>query len=294
MRRFNTPLRPTAIFASFAISMATLTTGVAPVHAAPAAATIAPEPSDETDEAKADRLLSEGAAAFEAGELEDAIFLFVQSYELDPKPNLIFNIGRVHEELGNLESAAEFYDKFVVLPGVDLESRRFAVERLEVVRQVLERSKPKPVETPEDTESSDSKAEIIIESDTLPPIVQPESFAPEPEKKPPLIRGLRIGGAVTAGMGVAALIAGAVLGDICAKRVAAADAEPLVPLANELRLSARPYALAADSLFIAGGVLAAAGVTMVGVSFSKRLDRRHAFVPTFDRRHVAFAYVRRF
>src|SRR5262245_10403638 len=63
------------------------------------------EPEDvvsATDASRAALLTEQGAAAFEAGEWGRAIELFEEAFALSGKPNLVFNIGRVHEELGHL------------------------------------------------------------------------------------------------------------------------------------------------------------------------------------------------
>jgi len=243
----------------------------------------------ETHAEKADRLSMEGSAAFQAGDLETALTRFSEAYELDPTPDLVFNMGRVHEQLGNLEAAAEAYAKFVRLPGIDLETRRFALEKLDLVRHVLDRSKAL---TPHDPAQPTAVEPEVV----TPPQVAPSPVLVETEdKQPSLRRRLRIAGGVTTGIGAAAFITAGVLGGISAQRVAAADQEVLIPDANDLRRSARPYSVAADSLFLAGGVLAIAGVTMIGVSFSKRLGQRQAFVPTLiPRRHAGFGYILRF
>lgn len=236
----------------------------------------------ETDEARAERLATEGVAAFEAGELEQALELLQASYELNSKPNLVFNIGRIYEELGEFEQAIKFYSDFIVLPGVDLETREFAVERIEVIRRVLAQHKAN--DDPQDT------------STPPPPTISPD---PEPEIVPtnrvsPRAHNMRIGGAVVLGTGAAALITAAVLGSVSRSRVNEAEGEPLVADQNRLLDSARPMAAGADAMFAVGGAAVVVGAVLVGVSYSKKMKQTSAFVPSFDARHVSFGYLRRF
>jgi tetratricopeptide (TPR) repeat protein len=77
---------------------------------------------------------------FKAKEYEEAVVLFEQAYDLQPEPNYLFNIGRIYEESGNLEKAAEFYERFIKEPGVPIEARERANERRRVLRKLPDRS----------------------------------------------------------------------------------------------------------------------------------------------------------
>jgi len=244
----------------------------------------ATEGTAETDVDKGDRLASEGVVAFEAGEFERALELLTEAYALNPKPNLVFNIGRIHEELGQLEEASKFYTEFLTLPGVDLETRGFAAERLEVIRRVLAQAQ------------SDAEAKDGENSDVPPPVL---ANTPSDTDTPTTVRKgppkLRIAGAALAATGGAALITAAILGGISASRVSSAEDEALVEDQNELIDSAKPLAAAADGLFIGGGVVAAAGIIMVGVSYSKKFRQSATLVtPSFGPQHVSLGFSRRF
>lgn len=243
-----------------------------------------PEPSD-TD--RANQLSAEGVAAYERGDFQGAIELLMQAYELSPQPNLVFNIGRVYEELGDLEQAQKFYTEFLTLPGVELETRAFAAERVEVIRRVLTQAQAK------------AQAEAQEGDDPPDPQVRPTADATqmEPTTAPPP-RGmpkLRIAGAATLAAGGAALIAAGVLGGIGASRAKQAGEEQLVADQNEMLRDARSLAGAADGLFIAGGIVAAAGITMLGVSYAKRFNKQRAsVVPSVGSRHVSLGFTGRF
>ena len=73
--------------------------------------------------------------------------LFEQAYAIDPNPNYLFNIGRVYEEKGDIRSAVDHYQRFVKEPGVDIGSRELAVQRLRVLKAILNETEA-PAATP--------------------------------------------------------------------------------------------------------------------------------------------------
>lgn len=243
----------------------------------------AAEELSDTD--RANQLSAEGVAAYERGDFQGAIDLLMQAYELSPQPNLVFNIGRVYEELGELEEAQKFYTEFLTLPGVELETRAFAAERVEVIRRVL----------------AQAKAKADAEADPGAPPPQPQvsptvDGSQQPmEPAPKGIPKLRIAGAATLATGGLALIAAGVLGGVGANRAKKAGDEQLVADQNEMLRDARTLAGAADGLFIAGGIVAAAGITMLGVSYAKKFNKQRAsVVPSVGSRQVSLGLVGRF
>ena len=50
-----------------------------------------------------------GAAAFNEERFDEAAILFQEAFNLDPHPNLLFNIGRAHEGMGDFPAALHFY-----------------------------------------------------------------------------------------------------------------------------------------------------------------------------------------
>lgn len=216
---------------------------LARVDAAPSAAT--PETT-----ADAEALSEQAVEAFSAKRYDESIGLFEQAYALDANPNYLFNIGRVYEEKGDLEQAVAHYQKFVSQPGVDLESREAATERLKVLRAALQQLK-------EDSESEDPEEadETALEADP-----QPDDDDGEPTDRK---RGQRIAGYSLLGVGGAGLIVGGILGGLAQSKASDADDAEFVDDALRLRDDARRQARAADAMLITGGVLAAAGVVLV-------------------------------
>lgn len=78
-----------------------------------------------------------GGQAFAAKEYEKAVEAFERAYELKPVPNLLYNIGRALEKVGEFERAKEAYTKFVTQPDVELRARQDALQRIKTLQEVI-------------------------------------------------------------------------------------------------------------------------------------------------------------
>ncbi|MCA9681371.1 MAG: hypothetical protein KC457_04180 [Myxococcales bacterium] len=250
--------------------------------AAPAPAEGEPPPDGSTDtgvsaeeKSRGEELSEQAIEAFNAKDYTTAVDLFKQAYDADPQPNYLFNIGRVYEEAGDLEHAVEFYSNFVKQPGVALDSREVAVDRLKVLKAILAETE-KPEEKPEE------KPVEVEEKPVEPP---PPAVDTEGERKSKTLRGA---GFALAGIGVAALIGGGVAGGLAqSDNNDAANAESIDDRRTLLD-SSKNKAVAADVLFGVGGALLVTGVVLVVVGFKKKPANgsKVAFAPSFGPRAV--------
>jgi tetratricopeptide (TPR) repeat protein len=80
------------------------------------------------------QLNEEGAALYAARDYRRAIEKFIQAYAVDSDPNLLFNIARCYEELGEADAAIEKYENFLKTPGADSRGRQRARESLQALR----------------------------------------------------------------------------------------------------------------------------------------------------------------
>jgi hypothetical protein len=81
------------------------------------------------------QLNEEGAALYAARDYRRAIEKFIQAYAVDSDPNLLFNIARCYEELGEMDAAIEKYETFLKTPGADTRGRQRARESLAALRE---------------------------------------------------------------------------------------------------------------------------------------------------------------
>lgn len=85
---------------------------------------------------QARQLVELGQAAFQEERFDEAAIYFQEAFNLDPHPNLMFNIARAHEEMGDLPAALRFYERVIGFsPGERVE--RVVAERILGIRDML-------------------------------------------------------------------------------------------------------------------------------------------------------------
>lgn len=191
-------------------------------------------------------LSAEGAELFQDGQYEQAIEKFEQAYELQPIPNLLYNIGHCYEQLEDWEQARHYYEEFIRSPDIDSEARDHAMDRIQSLREIEQ------LEAQEDQED-EQPDEAVAE--------QPEQ--PEDEDEPVEVEEIEepsmVPAYATLGTGVGLLGAGLVTGLLANGNAGRIDD---TELGYEDRLDAqnraRTQGLVADVFY--GGAIAA-GVT---------------------------------
>ncbi|HEU4578169.1 MAG TPA: tetratricopeptide repeat protein [Polyangiaceae bacterium] len=109
--------------------------------AAPASAANESRPAASASQTNVAQLNEEGAALYAARDYRHAIEKFIQAYAVDSDPNLLFNIARCYEELGETDAAIEKYETFLKTPGADARGRQRARESLAALREAAELSR---------------------------------------------------------------------------------------------------------------------------------------------------------
>lgn len=262
-----------------------------PVDAA-ASTTAAPPPAEtETFEA----LVAQASEKFKDKDYAGSVALFERAYQLQREPAILFNIGRIYEEAQNAEAAIGYYEKFIADESVELKDREKAVQRLQVLRTIVEiREKERQKANPQPEKKPD-------------PVVQPP---PDPNKpanpdKPPDNKAnqpnrlLRPVGYAMFGTGALLVIGGAIAGGLArGQEKGAANAETLADREEANQLG-RSRAITADALFITGGLVAAIGVVLLVVPAIKkaRTDKARAtrsLTPHVSPTQVGLGFTHRF
>ncbi|MEX1368088.1 MAG: tetratricopeptide repeat protein [Nannocystaceae bacterium] len=242
-----------------------------------------------------DTINARAVEKFQAKEYDEAVRLFEEAYDLQPEPNYLFNIGRIREEQGNLGSAVEYYERFVKEPRVPLEAREKGLERLRVLRAILEETavdEPEPVE-----QNVEEPVEPNVEEPVEEIVEEPESEPdePEPERGP---SRLRIAGYVLLGTGAAGLGTAGVLAGLALSRANALEDQHTFEERNETIGGGQDLALGADIMFGVGGALAVTGLVLVIVSVKRKpteaVARRARLSPWASRRGGGVAATLRF
>ncbi len=128
-----------------------------------------------------------------------ALEAFERAAELAPHPTDLFNMGRIREEMGELEPALRLYEEFVSQPQIPLEERAAAAERIEVLRKVVKPATPAQSDNPP-PRRADGGAN--------------EDRGPEPEEH----RALVISGITLSALGAAIAVGGGAGFGIAARR----------------------------------------------------------------------------
>jgi tetratricopeptide (TPR) repeat protein len=106
--------------------------------AAPASAANESRAAAPASQSNVAQLNEEGAALYAARDYRHAIEKFIQAYAVDSDPNLLFNIARCYEELGESDAAIEKYEAFLKTPGADARGRQRARESLAALREAAD------------------------------------------------------------------------------------------------------------------------------------------------------------
>lgn len=92
------------------------------------------------DEAKAKKLFDQANVAFEAKRFADALEMYRQSFAKVPRPNVLFNMARAEEELGDYAAAWMDYRRFLQVADPDARRRPDATAKLTELEGKIELS----------------------------------------------------------------------------------------------------------------------------------------------------------
>lgn len=206
---------------------------------APTATAVADE--DMSIAERVENLSAEGAEHFAEGEYEQAIEKFEKAYDLEPVPNLLFNIGRVYEQMEDWEEAEHYYEEFVRAPDVDEDARDQAMDK---VRSMRERREAEQQEEEEEEKLAEEDEEPDEDVDEIEDVEEP-SLLP---------------GGLAVGAGTVMIGAGALTGLRArsnADRID--DAELGYEERSDAQSRARTQGVVADVLFVGGAATIVTG-----------------------------------
>lgn len=216
--------------------------------------------TDEPSEAEQQR--EAAAEAFSDGQYQAAIAGFQAAYDESGEPTDLFNLGRIHEEIGDLPAALEYYERFVEQPHLELQERRLAADRIEVLRVLV----------PQETEGA-------------PP--QPVAAQPAGDVLPRSERTMIVAGSVLLGVGAALAGAGGIAFGIRGRRAdrtvdelnGGMNPERLMLAgAEDVEARGRNSNVLQATFLATGGALAIAGGTVLVLGLVRRAKTSRAAV----------------
>lgn len=232
----------------------------------------ASEPADVPEvsqEEQARALRRDGEDRYFEGDYEGALQAFEDARALSAHSTDLFNIGRIHEEMGQLPEALARYEEFVAQPNVPLEERAAAAERIEVLRKLVHEEEPAPPPTTASVRpvGANPRDDVDYESDRR------------------AQQRLRVAGITVAALGGAVAIAGGVGFGIVARR-SSDKIDDLSEGRNPSRLSlseaedlearGRDFETMQIAAMATGGVMVGAGVAMLVVAHRRRVRSERA------------------
>ncbi len=193
------------------------------------------------DEARALALFEESVSAYQEGNFDQAIALLNRAYALQPEPVLLYNLGRAQDGAGEFEAAIESYQQYLDEAG-DIPDRGAIERRIETLRENLaERARLGRLD-----EVADGSGDTTGNAETT----SEAADAGGPSAAPWIV----------VGVGVVGIGVGAVLGGVA---LSAHDEAVNAPSQEETLAAqdrAEGLALGSTIAFVAGGVIAGAGL----------------------------------
>jgi tetratricopeptide (TPR) repeat protein len=190
-------------------------------------------------------LSQEGVLAYKDGRYREALARFKAALALQPVANLLYNIARTHEKLGERAEAVTYYERFDRAPDADGQARENARERVRVLRQELAAQQAADPLTGGGTTNGTDTGTITGGGE----IADDHSMA--------------TAGWVLVGVGAAAAITGGVLGGLASGAQSDFDASTTLNEKRTLRDDAKSLALGSDVTIGIGAGALVAGVILV-------------------------------
>jgi tetratricopeptide (TPR) repeat protein len=194
-------------------------------------------------------LAAEAAQHYRRGELEVSAALLKQAYALYPEPNLLYNLARSLEGVGDKQGAIDAYEKYLET-AKQIEDRGAIERRVATLKSELASSAPAPEPTKEPPPPSPEPAASEPTPAPTPAAVSPHDEEEAPSRLP----------IVTMALGVAIIGGGAGAGVLASRDHDKAAMAATGSDAQSLQNSAHTYATVANVLFIAGGAITVAGL----------------------------------
>lgn len=247
----------------------------------------------KTSSAKAGDLRQEAEERFFEEDYDAAIALFERAHALDSDPTDLFNIGRIYEQEGKLKRALEHYEQFAELPGLSLQERAAAAERIQVLRVLVAKDAdaPPPAVPPRREDGTEGAGFLTGGTTSM------------SSDKPPG-RPMVIAGASLLAVGAVAGLAGGVTFGMAARRRAnqvkdlANGSNPgrlTLAEAEALDASGRDFSTLQITFVAVGGALALGGAALLAAGLVRNRRVRLAGIsPMIDSKMVALSGAWRF
>jgi tetratricopeptide (TPR) repeat protein len=241
-----------------------LALGLVVAPGGPAALARAPTRAAATNSPGSERaleLFEQSARSYREGRFQEAVDKLLEARRLKPEPVLLYNLARAYEALGRSDAAADAYSQYLVEEPSPTDRKAIEARITNLRAQAAELAAARKAEArpnPAPTDGAPPKA---------------GSDQEEPPPRPPNDGVVGVLPWVLAGVGVAALGTGVVLGVVARGMHDEAVAEPQQRAAAETQNDAEDLALVSTVTMIAGAVVAAVGIAWLVVRSTRPPSR---------------------
>ena len=206
------------------------------------------------EQAEVERLSAAGVEAYKAKEYNKAVGLFQQALAIQPVPNLLYNIARACELMGDDRKAVFYYTKFIRAQDVSDAARDKARGRLADLEARMLAASPAPEPTNWEEGASDGPV-VLGGMDT------------EDD-----LGAMTVAGWVTASGGTALVLVSTVLAVRMGDEVDSFNGTTELEQKRAYRQNAEALGLAADVGFGVGAALLATGATLLALEWMEVSD----------------------
>jgi tetratricopeptide (TPR) repeat protein len=239
----------------------------------------APLRAATSPEAEVERLADEAVKAYKAANYPRAAHLYERAYAIRPVAALLYNLAKVYDKAGDVESARATYRRFVNAPDAESGLKVKAETRL----AVLDAGRHPPPATPEPPPPIATPSPVAPEPSVTPTPAPPPAVAAAPSPAELRARARHRNRVIAIGSGAATLACGVVAIALSGSALALQrdyDATTSYDRKTQLRHDALVRAGTADVFYIATAVGAAVTGVFVYLGFRpERPARALALVP---------------
>jgi tetratricopeptide (TPR) repeat protein len=118
---------------------------------------------EETPTARAQRLFTEGVAAYEAGRLDEAVQRLREADGIVHSPELSFNIARVYERMGEAREAIQWFQRYLRESNPTPEERAQIEARIAAMRALEQRMRDQVMTLPPTDDEMTQEARTFFE-----------------------------------------------------------------------------------------------------------------------------------
>jgi tetratricopeptide (TPR) repeat protein len=206
-------------------------------------------------------LFERSESLYKEGKFSEAAVLLRQAYELEPEPILLYNMGRALESDGQLQAAAQAFQEYLrTAKKLSPPERRALQARIRSLQeQIQTNDKIKQERDQAKQRQEEAERRLLEQAQVSHKVKEDNSLSPWPW--------------VVLGVGAAGLATGGILSILASGKYEDAENEPIQEKAQNLLEEANGLNDASVVFLIAGGVVAAGGLTWALIDvFSKQED----------------------